>query len=232
MRPVLLAQTRDRALAELAARQLGLVNRSQALEIGFSPETIRNRVKRGYWTEVLPGVYRLPGGTDGLPQRVMAAILWAGKGAVASHRCAAWLRGWDGSGRPTVEITTTRRLSKRPGIIVHRSAPLLPQDVDRLGPIPVTGAARTLLDIGSVLSPENAELALEDALRRGHVTLARLRWQVAAQGGPGRHGTAGIRTLLKARPPGYRTTKSGLEVKVRRLLLSASLPEPIYEYRV
>lgn len=217
----------DATCARIAAQQLGLISRIQALQCGLSAQAIRRRVNAGRWVQVLPGVYRLPGATLGWQQDVMAAVLWAGSGALASHRCAAALRGWDGISERIVEITTPRRLSSRPGIVIHERGPAQPQDADRLGPIPATGAARTLLDLGSMIPIDDLELVLEDALRRGHASLARLRWQIRAQGGKGTRGTASLRKLLEERPPGYRVTKSGLEIKVRRVLRTGRLPEPI-----
>lgn len=231
MRTALRALRPDAICSSLASEQLGLLSRDQALQAGLSAAAIRRRLRNGLWHEVLPGVYLLPGASPSWKQRVLAALLYAGPDAYASHGCAAALRGWEGCSRGKVELITARRISKRVGIVVHNGSDLLPHERDRLGPIPLTDPARSLLDLGGVAPVETVEIALEDALRRNHVSLARLRWQLEHRGGKGRRGTAALRMLLDERPPGYRPKRSGLEVRVRRRLLAAGLPEPSTSFR-
>ena len=160
----------------------------------------------------------------------MAAVLWSG--GVASHRCAAGLRGWDGIRKGYVELLVTKSLQARNGITFHRVKELPAFDVTTVRGIPSTAAARTLLDLGSVLEEESVEYALEHALRSREVTLTRLRWQLRTQGKPGKRGTAVLRRLLDSRPPGYTPRRSPLELKVWRSLKKARLPEPVYEHPV
>ncbi|MFP5298696.1 MAG: hypothetical protein ACLGHL_06900, partial [Actinomycetota bacterium] len=73
-----------------------------------------------------------------------------------------------------------------------------------LGSIPVTGSARTILDLAGVLDADSTEAALEDALRRGHVSLKRLRLELERKTARGVSGSARLRELLAQRPDGYR----------------------------
>src|SRR5437016_12770418 len=91
---------------QLALRQYGLLGRRQARALGLSEGAFRGLTKAGGWEFVLPGVIRAPGSPEKWPQSLMAACLWGGPGAAASHRAAAAL--WSLTGFPPgpVEITS------------------------------------------------------------------------------------------------------------------------------
>jgi hypothetical protein len=73
-----------------------------------------------------------------------------------------------------MHVTTPRKLRSRPGITVHR-ATLHPQDITRRHGIPVTSAARTILDLAAT----DAELdgALNEAMLQRRVSLHSLNEQ-------------------------------------------------------
>lgn len=127
---------------------------------------------------------------------------------------------------------SARRLQQRNGIVAHQRAALAPADVSTLGPIRITHPARTLLDLGAVADERSVEAALEHALRRGHVSIPWLRWQLETAGGMGVRGARTLKRLLEARPLGYRPVRSHLELKVRRCIAEAGLPPPVFEYPV
>jgi hypothetical protein len=83
-----------------------------------------------------------------------------------------------------------------------------------------------------VVSFELLEVALDDALHRGIVTLPRLRWQLQQEGKKGRSGTAALRLALDDRSGGYVAAESALEVRVLRLIAGAGLPAPLRQYRL
>jgi hypothetical protein len=90
----------------------------------------------------------------------MAAVLAAGPGAVLSHRTATALWGIWGSGAGDVHITVPRHTGSRRSIRRHFGA--LPVDeVTTHDGIPVTSAARSVLD----LAADKGEAAAESALR-------------------------------------------------------------------
>ncbi|MGH2811298.1 MAG: DUF559 domain-containing protein [Actinomycetota bacterium] len=109
---------------------------------------------------------------------------------------------------------------------MHRVKGLTRADLSIVDGIQVTAPHRTLLDLGSVVSEELVEHALEDALRRGLVTLARLRWTVRQRGGRGQRGSKILRKLLEMRPRGVAPTDSSLEVAFLRLLRTEKFREP------
>ena len=96
--------------------------------------------------------------------------------------------------------------------------------------IPVTTAARTLLDLAAVSPADAVEEALDEALRRGLVTLSRLRWRMDELGR--RPGSGTMRRLIDARRDGGRAVKSVLETRVLRLLKRTRLPRPERQHPV
>lgn len=81
----------DDAVGKLAEGQHGVVLRSQVRELGVTPDAIQHRLDAGRWELVRAGVYRLPGSPRSWEQQLLAVVLGAGAGAVASHRTAAAL---------------------------------------------------------------------------------------------------------------------------------------------
>lgn len=210
--------------AQLAAVQHGVISRQQAFQLGLSKSTIYRRVDSGGWVVVLPGVYRLTSVPTSWRQRLMAACVWSE--GFASHRSAAALGGLDGFPPGPIEVSTTRKINSRAGVIVHRVDQLPAHKVTVLDGIPVTTPTSTLLDLGAVVDPTKVEFALEDALRKGLTSLPRLRWELREAGGRGRRGTGILRSLLAERPPGYAPTESSMEVRLLRLIKKARLPAP------
>ena len=94
-----------------------------------------------------------------------------------------------------------------------------------VGPIPTTNPTRTLLDVGSVLSPKALEEALDSALRQRLTSLDRLRVGVEKLGGRGSRGPATLGKLLDARGDVI-PTDSALETRLSRLLRRHHLPQP------
>src|SRR5260370_40208821 len=89
----------DRACAEIAEKQFGLISRDQAIGTGMSERAIGRRLGAGRWRQVLPGVYRLAGAPASWEQALKAATLWGGEGCVVAHRAVAALHGLAGVGR-------------------------------------------------------------------------------------------------------------------------------------
>jgi Protein of unknown function (DUF559) len=90
----------------------------------------------------------------------MAAVLASGDGAVLSHRSATALFGIWGSGAAEVHVTVPRKM--RSHATIRRHFGLLPGDeVAAMDGIPVTSAARAVLD----LAADKGEAAAETALR-------------------------------------------------------------------
>jgi REase_MTES_1575 len=219
----------DQRFHSVVERQLGVFAREQVLAAGMSRETIRRRLCAGEWVRCHSSIYRLAGAPRLWEQRLVAACL-AGNG-VASHRAAAALLRLDGFSPGVVEISTRRRLTAT-GVVVHRVGSLPPEDIARQGAVTATTAARTLVDLCSVAAPKRVELALEDALRRGLLTVPSLSQALERIGRQGRRGVGGLAGLLEDRSPATKPAESALEIRLIRLLLGAGLPAPQLQYPV
>jgi very-short-patch-repair endonuclease len=203
----------DRAAAEFATRQAGVVGREQLLGTGVSEHAIDHRVRTGRFIVVFRGIYAVGHAALSDPARMHAALLAAGPTAVLSHRTAAALHKLIPSMPPFVEVTvTTNPRRSRPGLVIHttRRAPTI-VTVDVL---PVTTPLRTLMDLAPVLRPGELERACADALVRNLVTEAEL--EVARLVQPGR-----------ADP-----TRSRLERRMLAIVREAGLPRPVVNHTI
>jgi very-short-patch-repair endonuclease len=73
---------------------------------------------------------------------------------------------------------------------------------------------------------------MDDALRRGLTSLARLRWFVDVHSKKGRNGSGAIKRLLAEKKLQERVTESGLETRLFQVLRRASLPLPVAQFAV
>ena len=71
-------------------------------------------VRRGELVRLDRGVFRLAGTASSDLQVLLAAVLAAGEGAVASHRAAAWLWGAGAVRSLTAELTVANPASVEP----------------------------------------------------------------------------------------------------------------------
>jgi len=158
----------------------------------------------------------------------MAALLACPEGAVLSHSSAAALWGISRE-KPRIEVSLPRRSrSNREGIVAHRPTSLAPSDLTRRHGIPVTRAARTLIDIAPRLSDWQLEAAVNRADNHDLVDPECLADQVRHL--PGSTGAAALRALLE--PSTFRLTDSELERMLLRLVRSAKLPLPDTQVRL
>jgi hypothetical protein len=222
----------DKTLTELAARQHGVVTRAEARHAGLNDRAIEWRVATGRWLVAQRGVYTIAGAPETYEQRLLAAVLAAGKVAVASHRSAARVEHIPGFERATVEVTVLhprRRAKPIAGGKRHYSTLLPDAHRKTVDAIPTTTVARTLFDLCAVVHPGRAERAVDNCLSRRWVTVPAL-WKVlddlAIQG---RNGTCALREILSERGEGYVAPASDLERIFLGLLARSGLPVPVRE---
>lgn len=215
-----------RDLNALASRQFGVISRAQAQEAGFSPSAVTRRVRSGEWVRMAPGVFRLNSASPSWEQELMAAWMWAGRGAVVSHRSAGRIFRLTGVEDGIVEIRVPQaRRSPRSGIVLH-SGFLESKDVAVWGPLRLTIPTRTLIDLGAVLDEESLEVAMEDAFCRGLTSFERLERKIVELGRSGRDGVGIMRRLLELRGSAA-PAESALEVLVVRAIRKSKLPVPV-----
>ncbi|CAN5142722.1 hypothetical protein BH24ACT1_BH24ACT1_01590 [soil metagenome] len=222
----------DTMLATTASRQLGLVTHRALTELGLSEEQIRGRLEQQLIQSMHRGVYRHAGTVWTPSIRILAAVLAAGPGAVASHRSAARLHQLRAtvSSRPEVTVPGTR-LPRHRGILLHRSDLLEAPDVTSVGRVPVTTIPRTLLDLGAVLPFEVVELAAQDAIIQERISAVDLICVLERVGKRGRRGTAALRAVVRASLP--RTgIESILELDLQRLVDACPVPRPVLQHEI
>lgn len=215
----------------LAARQHGCISLAQATALGVSKETVSRRARDRRWERVLPRVYVVRGSPRTWEQRLFAAILWGGPGAVACGRAAAALWGFPGSRRGTVEISLSWG-TRAPGGVVVRRLSLHPGDRTVLDGFPVTTAGRTLVDAAVRMRGWNAfDAAFHYCLHERLTDLESLKLLSTRHSGPGNSGGARLRNALAAYAAD-RPAASPLESRCARKLDRSGLPAARRQYEV
>jgi Protein of unknown function (DUF559) len=154
----------------------------------------------------------------------MAAVLACGEGAVLSHRSAAALWGIATERQRQIDISVRRAGEhRRPGIRA-RTRPHLPaKDIAQRRGIPITGLARTFLDIATELSDRVVERAVNEADKHDLIDPESLR--VAIEPYEGQPGIRRLRRLLDRDT--FRLSDSDLEIFFRPIAADAGLPPPL-----
>lgn len=223
----------DAQVAERARRQHGLVTFDQLTELGLTEKMRRRRLASGQWTKTGRSVVRIAGANSSWESELMAAVLAAGDGAMASHRSAAVLWNLEGfrPGKAELVIPHGRRY-RGTGVRVHRST-----DLDRItavvrNGVPVTPVARTLLDLGAVATPSRVHVAIDDARRRALTDWDELLAVLVAHARRGRDGVGTLRSILDDHFGEVAVTESGFERLVVAALLETGLPRPVLQHTV
>jgi len=213
----------DRAIAEIAARQSGVVARRQLVAAGLSHRQIDRRVASGRLHVLFRGVYAVGHRIVGAAGRWWAAVLACGDGAVLSHVSAAHAWQLRPSEAAVVDVSVGRsgRL-RRPGLRLHRRRSLSAAEVTVLDGLPITTPARTVLDLaagglrGAKLEAV-VDVAVHERLDFGDLErLLRSR----------QPGTTALREVLGRYAAGSVDVRSRLERLCVELCDSAGLPRP------
>jgi predicted transcriptional regulator of viral defense system len=214
----------DPTAAGVAARQFGVITASQLAAAGMSRNMVSRRLAEGRLRRLHRGVYawghdRLRG--EGL---LLAAVFACGQRAVLSHRSAADRWGLLPSARALVDVTieATGGRPRRPGIHLHVVRRLDPRDVTTNDGLPITSAARTVVDIAVTCPPRHAERAVEQAYVQRLLAPGSLEDALSrASGRP----TRILRRLLdQQRTPTI--TRNDLEEAFLAIARAAGVPDP------
>src|SRR3954454_1390374 len=213
-------------LAALAARQHGVVAARQLVALGLAERTIFDHVRKGRLHRLHRGVYAVGHTVLTGHGRWMAAVLAAGPGAALSHASAAALWDLRGSYARIVDVSVTGRAgrTKRPGLRVHRPRSLRSNEVTKKDGIPVTTAARTILDLAATLQRHRLERLLDQAEILEITDYPAL--DALARGHPGHPGTAKLRRTLKTYEAGATLKRSDLERLFLKICDDHGLPVP------
>ncbi len=221
---------RDRAVAEIADRQHGVVSRAQLLAAGLGRGTITRGVEAGRLWPVFRGVYAV--GHVALGRRAWwkAALLACGPDAALSHRSAATLWQLRADATLPVDVTTsTSHGRKHAQVATHRTR-LDPTDALVIDDLRVTTPSRTIVDMAARLEGRRLRELVERAqdVRR----FDRDDLESALSRVPRRPGTRRLEDLIVLVSPDAENARSHLERLFLRLVRRARLPRPLLNHEI
>jgi len=183
------------------------------------------------WQRMLPGVYLHAGAFRDADHGTWceAAGLLLPPGGAIGGLSAAYLWGVnlvDARSPVTLVLPRTSRLRPHPRLRVMRSS-LPPDDIARLGGLPITTPLRTAFDLGRSLPRAEGVAAVDAMLGARVMTLPKLIDYAA--GRSGWLGAPQLRAVLALAEP---LTESPMESRLRLLIVDAGLPRPVAQHDV
>ena len=170
--------------------QAGIASRQQLLRDGTNRMTIVSKLKSGQWRQVHHGVYMTFPGELSRRAELWAAVLYAGRGAILSHKTAAEILGITDSRSTSIDVTVPapRRVQAPQGVTIHSSSVAYPQWRPFPGYPPHTFFDETVIDlvdaaehlddaIGWVAGALGRRLTKTPFLMAAMSTRKRLRWR-------------------------------------------------------
>jgi very-short-patch-repair endonuclease/predicted transcriptional regulator of viral defense system len=177
----------DARIAEIAAKQHGVVSVDQLRRLGCSQDSIKRRIAAGHFHRIHRGVYAVGHSALSAEGQWLAAVLALGRSsheggsvlehwrAAISHRSALLLWGLLPASQAPYDVIVAGNggRARRVGIRVHRSLTLVPGDVTLHRGIPVTTPGRTIADLRGAISNRRggaiAAKELRKAIRQANV---------------------------------------------------------------
>jgi very-short-patch-repair endonuclease len=213
---------RGRRLAEIAARQHGVISTRQLTALCYDRRTVWRWANDGKLHHLHQGVYAVGHEALSWEGRLCAALL-ANEPAVASHLTAAWIWGLLRTRPGTFHLTAPSRRHRKDLVVVH-FARLEPEDRTIVDGIPLTSPARTVLDLAPDESPSDLARLLQCA--DDNELLDRRRFEALIARTNGHRGQGRLAAALRGFKPETVILRSDLERRFRRLVLDAGLPVP------
>jgi very-short-patch-repair endonuclease len=206
-------------LARVADRQFGRVSAAQLKHLEIPKGTVSGWIDQGYLHPELPRVYAVGHSSRTVESELIAAVLYAGPGAMLSHSTAAWWVGLTSSRPHRIDVSTPRRCRSLPGIRVHRERHL--ERCWHKG-LPVTRFEQTMVDYAAQTTLTNVRLALAKADYESPLNVE----PFAAVLKPGHHGAARLRLALARHMPALADARSLVEATFMELCEAYHLPLP------
>lgn len=219
----------DRGLAWLQVGQRGVLSRTQALQCGITPNALQHRIRQGGpWQRLLPGVYLTATGQPTWEQLQIAALLHAGPDGLITG--AAALLNYQLQRKVPrivdVLIPAERQRTSTAFARIHRTR-RMPASAVCDGPVQFAPPERAVADTARALADRVAARGVvASAVQRGQCTVAQLATEL--RDGPIR-GSANLRAVLDEVIAGIRSIPEG---DLRRLIIRAGLPQPLYNPRL
>jgi len=222
---------------QVASAQAGLITAAQLAEIGVPTSTVARRTRPGgMWSRILPGVHLVTGGRPDGIQREMAALLYAGPGAVLTGLTA--LRHVDARLCRALWVPEDHYVTESVHVLIpHDRRRLSPSfvDAERTRNLPTSEQvimkqglllappARAICDACRRLrsEPEVRSLVLA-AVRDGVTDAATLMGELKSVP---RRGSAFLRSAIESAD---QRVWSPAEADLRAVLAGTSLPTPLW----
>ena len=184
-----------RGLEADAYQRSGYFTSDEARSHGVSRQLLGHHIRQGRFEQIRRGLYRIRGFPSSRHDDVRERWLAVGaEKAVVSHESALALLELSDNVPDKVHLLVARKhrgLRRPAGVVIHTR----PDDEEvptvwRDG-MPLTAPARTLVDVVEELQPEQATMAVRDALTLGLLTRRHLEEEAAR-----RRRTHAVQTLL------------------------------------
>jgi very-short-patch-repair endonuclease len=219
----------DRAIAAIAGRQHGVITYAQLIRIGLSESGIQRRIDAGRLHPIHRGVYAVGHPEISREGRYLAAVLFAGDGAVLSHCAAADLWELRASKEDETDVTVPTDRRGDAAVRIHRDQ-LDPRETMTRNGIRVTKPLRTLLDLAGCVTEDEIERAIRQAVYRKLTTTTLLA--EAVHNRPGQRGTKRLRNALGRIGEAPGVTRSELEDQFLKFVRKHRLPMPELNARI
>jgi hypothetical protein len=212
-------------LADLLRRQHGVITRMQAAGCSMTDAALRHRIRvDGPWQVVLPGVYLSATGSLTLPQRQMAALLYAGPDAMISGPAALAWHGVRVQRTDLVDVLVPSQCRRRDIDFVRlRRTSAMPRMIFPEGELRYVPPARAVADtVRGLRGADSVRAVVADAVQRRKVQVGQLIEEL--NHGPVQ-GSARLRQALAEVANGVR---SSAEADLGTLIKRERLPDPLY----
>jgi hypothetical protein len=219
----------DNGLVWLGILQHGAISRSQALGLGISVRSLQHRIRPGGpWQRLLPGVYLTFTGQPTALQLETAAMLYAGADSFVTGPAALRFHEIRCPAAHAVDvlIPAGRQRANCAYVVPHRTRRMpvkWVQDRATRYVLPSRAVADT---VRGLRSESDARAIVASAVQQRRCTVDHL----AAELRDGHHaGGALLRSVLAEVADGIRSSPEG---DLRRLIVTAGLPKPLFNPRL
>jgi hypothetical protein len=166
------------ALWRLASQQRGYITAAQALSAGYSYQAQHFHSRRGNWTRVDRGLYRLRE-FDHLPaegdEQYVRWSLWSRDRAVVSHLSALSIHDLGIANPAEIHLTVPTGFRQSDRTVVLHRADLAPDDVEHRPGFRVTTPLRAICESAATGTDQDViDTAVADLLERGLATRRQL----------------------------------------------------------
>jgi predicted transcriptional regulator of viral defense system len=174
-----------RGLEAESYQQSGYFTVDQARKHGVSRQLLNHHLRQGRFQRIRRGLYHVTGFPssqyDDIREKWMAVGM---DKAVVSHESALALLDLSDNIPGKVHLLVPRRsrgLRRPPGVVIHTRPDDQKVSTVWRDAMPVTAPARTLVDVVDALQPEQAAMAVEQALSLGLLTRRQLEQEARRQ---------------------------------------------------